>query len=229
MALTTDPFDATELVAFIGEVWPGIADEEFFAKPVAANFFRDLTSMATGGGDYIHIPDVFTNAYTVQTQSTQAAEVTTADPATVDTTLRINNHVYIASLLGDMDGKQIMSSYGNVLSTIYNRKAVGTLVEDLETDLFALQSSVSTNTIGDTASVIADSELRQAIEKLESLDVPRDEIAWFFHPLVISGCKILSNWLGNLFETTRRKAKATVNDLTRGLFMRCESLNSMAT
>ncbi len=32
MALSTDPWDATELVAYINEVCPGMVDEAFFAK-----------------------------------------------------------------------------------------------------------------------------------------------------------------------------------------------------
>lgn len=180
MALSTDPWDATELVAYINEVWPGIVYEEFFAKPVAANFFRDLSSFAQSGGDILHVPDAFTNAFAVQTQTTQATEVTTNAPATTDATLTISNHVYIATLLGDMDAQQISKNYN--ISEIYNRKAVGTLMEDLETDLFALQSSVSTSTEGDTASVVDDVTLRLALEDLETLDVPRDELAWFFHP-----------------------------------------------
>lgn len=181
MALSTDPWDATELVAYINEVWPGVTDQEFFAKPVAANFFRDLTDVALSqGGDIIHIPDVFSNAFSVQTQSTQATEVTTNAPATTDNTLTINNHVYIATLLGDMDSQQIANSYN--ISEIYNSKAVGTLVEDLEADLFGLYASVSTNTVGDTASVITDAEIRQSLEKLDSTDYPMSEVAFFFHP-----------------------------------------------
>ncbi len=228
MALSSDPWDSTELVAYINEVWPGIVDEEFFAKPVAANFFRDLTPFAQSGGDIFHIPDVFTNAFSAQTQSTQATEVTTEAPTSVEGTLTINNHVYIATLLGDQDAQQIARQYS--ISEIYNRKAVGTLVEDLEGDLFALHSSVSTNTQGDTASVVDDVTIRLSLEDLESIDVPRDELAFFFHPLIVSGCKILSNRLGDLYETTRRKLKSTVNDLTRGLpaLVRCESLAPIA-
>lgn len=182
MALTTDAWDATELAAYIGEVWPGQVDEEFFAKPVAANFFRDLTAEARGGGDIFHIPDAYTNAFSVQTQSTQGAEVTTDAPAAVDNTLTINNHVYIATLLGDKDAAQIMSSYN--IERVYNSKAVGTLIEDLEADLFALHSSITTNTTGDTASVVSDIDLRAALEKLESADISTltGDVAWFFHP-----------------------------------------------
>ena len=211
MALTTDPWDSTELAAYIGEVWPGIVDEEFFAMPVAANFFTDLTKHVQAGGDIIHIPDVYTNAYTVVTQSTQGTEVTTGAPATVDDTLTINNHVYIADLLGDADQVQLMKNFD--FNGIYNRKAVGSLVEDLEGDLFALHSSMSTNTVGDTASVINDTEIRTAIEKLASADVPLDESAFFFHPflnvrllwetIIEKLCKLR----GHLYETIRSETQ----------------------
>ncbi len=180
MALSSDPWDSTELAAYIGEVWPGLVNEEFFAGAVATNFFQDLTPFAQVGGDIFHIPNVFTNTFTPQTQSTQATEVTTEAPAAVDDTLTIDNHVYIATLLGDMDAQQIMSVYN--LSEIYNRQVRGTLLEDLEGDIFALQSSVSSNTVNDTASIINDTDLRLAIEPLDSADVPLDELAFFFHP-----------------------------------------------
>lgn len=139
----------------------------------------DLSPYSTGV-DIIHVPNVFTNTLTVNTQSTQAVEVTTGDATTVDDTLTLNNHVYIATLLGDMDQQQIARVYN--LNEIYSRKAGGSLMEDLEGDLFALQSSVSTNTVNDTASVINDTDLRLAVEPLDSADVPLSECAWFFHP-----------------------------------------------
>ena len=180
MALSSDPWDATELVAYINEVWTPLTLEEYFAKAVASNFFTDLSPYAQSGGDIFHVPDVFTNAYSVQTQSTQATEVTTAAPATVDVTLTVSNHVYIADLLGYKDQVQIASVYN--INEIYSRKAGGTLMEDLEGDLFGLHSSISTNTVGDTATVITDTEIRQAIEKLATADIPLDESAFFFHP-----------------------------------------------
>ena len=180
MALTTDPWDATELVAYINEVWTPLTLKEYFAKAVASNFFTDLSPYAQAGGDIFHVPDVFTNAYTVQTQSTQAAEVTTGAPASVDVTLTVNNHVYIADLLGYMNQVQIANIYN--LNEIYSAKAGGTLMEDLEGDLFGLHSSITTNTVGDTATVITDTEIRQAIEKLATGDIPLDECAFFFHP-----------------------------------------------
>ena len=180
MALSSDPADATELIAFISETWTPIVNEEFFAKAVAANFFTDLSAFTQSGSDIFHVPNAFSNTFSVQTQSTQATEVTTDLPASTDDTLTVNNHVYIATLFGDMDLQQIARVYNT--NEIYARQAGGVLAEDLEGDLFGLQSSVSTNTVNDTASVINDVDLRGAMEKLDTADVPLSECAFFFHP-----------------------------------------------
>lgn len=181
MALSDDPWDAAALVAYIPEIWQPMVNEEFFARAVAANFFTDLSAFVVGGGDSVHIPNAFTNTFSVQTQSTQATVVTTDSPTVVDDTLAINNHVYIAHLLGDKDAVQILRGTYNV-NEIYARKAGGTLLEDLESDLFGLQSAVSTNSVNDTASVINDIDIRNAVRINEANDVPRGETAFFFHP-----------------------------------------------
>jgi hypothetical protein len=182
MALTTGEFTPTALTAYISESWTPEVLEEYFADAVAANFFMDLSPYAGGGSDIFHIPNVFTTAFSVSTQPDpyDAAEITTDAPATGDITLTIDTHKYIATIIGDRDLVQIAKIYN--LNEIYNRKAMGTLVETLDAALYALQSSVSTNSVGDTASVITDSEIRQAIEKLASADVPTTECAFHFHP-----------------------------------------------
>src|SRR3990167_1303466 len=181
MALSDDPYDATELVAFINEVWTPMAQEQYFAKAVASNFFVDLSEFATGGGDIFHVPDYFTGTFSVQSQPTQATVVTNDAPPTTDTTLSINTHKYISTLLGYKDQQQLKRDTYN-LSALNNRKAGGTLLHDLEDALFAAHSSVTTNAIGDTATVLTESEIRRAIEKLATLNVPLDECAFFFHP-----------------------------------------------
>jgi hypothetical protein len=181
MGLETNAHTNATLTAYIDETWTPITMEEFFAKRVAANFFRDLSPFAQDGSDIFHVPDVFTNAFTVSTQSTQATELTTDKPTSVDVTLTVNNHVYIAQLIGDLTMGQIAKGIYDI-GEIYARKAGGTLAEDLESDIFSQHSSITTNSIGDTATVITDSEIRQSIEKLMTADVPRDECAFFFHP-----------------------------------------------
>lgn len=179
MAITTDAWDSTELAAYISENWPGMTLEEYFAKSAISDFALDMSEFAQEGSDIFNIPDVYTNAFSVQTQSTQGAEVTTDAPAAATVQLTVNSHKYIATLLGHKDQVQIDRSYN--LNEIYTRKAGGTLMEDFEDALFALWSDISTNTVGDTATVLADAEIRQGIEKLASSDIPLEESAFFFH------------------------------------------------
>lgn len=180
----TNTFSNTDLVASIAEYWTPMVMEEFFAATVAANFFTDLSQFQRTGNDIYHVPDVYTNAFTVSTQSTQGTEVSLVSPAQNDVTLTVNNHVYIAYIIDDLARAQIASTYD--LPAVYARKAGGTLANDLEGDIFALWSGLSTNTIGDTATVVSDAEIRQAVEKLASLNMPimGGETAWFFHPYV---------------------------------------------
>ncbi len=183
MALTAGEHTPTSLTAYISETWTPITLEEYFANAVAANHFLDISAFAAAGSDIFHVPDVFSTAFSVTTAPDpyDAVEITTNAPATGDITLTVDTHKYIATIIGDRDMVQIARGLYD-LGSIYGRKAGGTLMEDLEAALFALHSSVSTNTIGDTASVITDSEIRQAIEKLATADVPLTEAKFFFHP-----------------------------------------------
>ena len=182
MAVTTDPYTNTDAVAVINEVWPGMINEAFFAKTVAANFFTDLSAFMTNGGDIIHIPDAFTNVFTVVTQVTQGTEVVTESVATVDVTLTVNLHKYVSFLMGRLTLNQIASQYD--LTAVYVRESANLLKDALEDSLFALWSSLSTNSVGDTATTLADVEIRQAIELLDTLNYPINELAFFFHPYV---------------------------------------------
>lgn len=183
MALTTDPWDATELAAYISETWTPLTLDEYFANAVAANFFTDLSEFAQDGSDIFHVPNVYTNAFSVQTQSTQGAELTTDAPATTDVTLTVDTHKYIATLLGYLQQVQVSKTYN--LNEIYSKKAGGTLMDDLEDSLLALWSGLSTNSVGDTATVLNDSEIRRSVEKLATANFDLSECAWFFHPFVL--------------------------------------------
>lgn len=156
--------------------------EEMFAKTVAANFFTDLSQYVQYGGDTIHVPDVYTNTFTVQTQSTQGTEVTLAAPAQVDVTLSTWLHKYIAFQVGDKELAQLAKDYD--FNAIYARKLGKNLADALEDSLFGLWSGLTTNSVGDTATVLSDAEVRLAIEKLASANFDLKECAWFVHPYV---------------------------------------------
>jgi hypothetical protein len=181
MSLASDPADSTELVAFIPEVWTPVVNEAFFDDTVLANFVTDLSPYA-GEGDIFHVPDVFTNIQTAQTQSTQTTEVTTAQPASVDTTLTVNTHKYVAIFMGDFDLKLVATKYN--VNDVYARQAAKVLATALEASIAALWSSITTNAIGDTATVLSDAEIRQGINALDSNNYDLSECAFFVHPYI---------------------------------------------
>lgn len=182
MAVTSDPFTGTDLAAVISETWTSIVNEKTFNETVLANFITDLSSFASEGSDIFHVPNLYTNALTVSTQSTQGAEITTASPATVDTTLTIDTHKYVAFIIGNKDLSQVASRYD--VMALYASEAKKLLTEALEASIAALWSSITTNAIGDTATVVSDAEIRQALNAMESGKYRLSECAFFFHPYV---------------------------------------------
>lgn len=179
-AVTTDPYTAAELSGMIGEVWTPMVLEEMQAGAIAANFFTDISAWATEGADIFHIPGVFTNSFALGTQSTQGAEITTEAVDDDDKTITVNTHNYVAFLLGDKDIKQVLARYD--ANAVYAKKAAGVLRKALEGALFALWSSMDT-TVGDTATVLSDAEIRVGINTIEALDFDMDvDTAFFFHP-----------------------------------------------
>ena len=181
-AVTSDPFTYSDLAAFISETWTPIVNNKTFDDTVLANFCTDLSAFATAGSDIFHVPNLFTNALTVGTQTTQGAEITTASPAQVDTTLTIDTHKYVSWIIGDKDMVQIASKYD--VATEYANQAKGLLAEALETSLAGLWSGLSSNAIGDTATVLSDAEIRQGLYAMENGKYKLSECAFFFHPYV---------------------------------------------
>lgn len=188
MAVTTDPFTGGstgghptgDLVATISEVWTDMVNEKTFNDTVFANFCTDLSQYAQNGGAVFHVPDLFTNALTVATQSTQGAEITTSSPAQVNTYLAVNTHIYVAFIIGDADMMQIASNYN--INELYVNEARRLLTEALEQALAALWSSLTSNVIGDTATVLSDADIRAALYAMENGKYHLDECAFFIHP-----------------------------------------------
>ena len=152
-----------------------------FAKTVAANFFTDLTAFAAGGGDILHVSDIFTNTLSSKGQTTQGAALDLTNPATTDVTLTISTHRYVAIQIGDLTLKQIGAGLPGI-DRLYTSRMGSILADDLEDSIFGLWSGLTTNTIGDTATVLSDAEVRLAIEKLATANFDTRECGWFLHP-----------------------------------------------
>lgn len=184
MAFTdpTDAYTAADLASIIPEKWTDLLMEPKFPEVTILNFVRDLSEYMSSDGDIVHVPDIFTNTFSVQTQSTQGNGVVDESVATVDVTLTVNLHKYVAWLIGDKDMRQMSKRAG--LNEAYVREAKKLLTREMEDSLFGLWSSITTNTVGDTATVLTDLEIRQSIEALDSTDYELSECAFFFHPTV---------------------------------------------
>jgi hypothetical protein len=179
----TAAYTAADLAAVIDEKWSNLVLMPNFAKAVASNFFTDLSSYVSESGDTIHVPNIYTNTFTASTQTTQANAVVDQSPAQVDVELKIDTHKYVAWIIGDKDMKQMLKKYG--LNQKYISVAVDTLIDALEASIFGLWSELSTNVVGDTATVLTDNEVVGSIEKLASLNFDvMGKAAFFVHPFV---------------------------------------------
>lgn len=156
--------------------------EPKFPKAVLANFCTDLSYLVEENGDVLHVPNLYTNVFTASSQTTEGNGVVDQSPAQVDVTLNIDTHKYVAWIFGDKTIKQL--AHKEKLNQGYAEEAMNVLMVALEDSLAALWSSITTNVVGDTATVLSDAEIRDAINALDSLDLELTETAFFFHPFV---------------------------------------------
>ena len=214
----TDAYTAADVAAMTPEIWTPIVNEPNFPKAVLMNFFTDLSEYATEGGDRFHVPDIYTNIFSAQTQSTEGNGIVDQSVAQVDTYLDISSHIYVAWLIGDKTMKQLAKFYG--LNEKYAREAKNVLTTSVEGALAALWSSLTTNSIGDTVTTCSDAEIRDAINALDTLNYDLSETAFFFHPFVywtqLGGIsKYYSQYSSNL--NFIRTGNFGLGDASRGL------------
>ena len=77
---------------------------------------------------------------------------------------------------------QLFKNYD--FNSVYVKKSAGFLRHKLEDAIFGLWSDLSSNVVGDTATVLSDAEIRTGIEELEAryFDTCDGDTAFFFHP-----------------------------------------------
>ncbi len=166
----------------VPEIWSPIINEKKFDNLTILNFVTDLSSYLSAGGDSVHVPDLFTNAWSAQTQSTEGAGIVDATKLPVDVTLSVDTHKYVAWVLGDKTMAQLARQYN--LNEAYAREARRLLLQEVEDSLFALWSSLTPTAVGDTTTVLSDYEIRNAIKTMENANFNIDSLAFFIHPTV---------------------------------------------
>jgi hypothetical protein len=166
----------------IPEIWKPMLQEKKFDNVTILPFVTDLSSYLVGGGDTVHVPEIFTNTFSAQTQSTEGNGIVDATKLPVDVTLTVDTHKYIAWLLGDKTVAQLLRAYN--LNEKYAQESRKILLKEVEDSLFALWSSLTTNTaVGDTTTTLSDYEIRVAINTMEGKFM-LEECAFFIHPTV---------------------------------------------
>lgn len=167
----------------IPEIWKPMLQEKKFDDLTILSFVTDLSSYLSEGGDTVHVPEIFTNTFTVQTQSTEGAGIVDATKLPVDVTLTVDTHKYIAWLIGDKTMAQLMRAYD--LNEKYAQESRKLLLKEVEDSLFALWSSLTTNTaVGDTATALSDYEIRSALNTMEAAFFPLSECVFLIHPTI---------------------------------------------
>lgn len=170
---------------FIKEVWSPIIHDLKQAQMSILNFAQDLSYLLSDGGDVINVPNIYTNVFSVQTQSVEGAGVVDESPAPANKTLTVDTHKYIAFVIGKKTMKQISSLYP--LNQKYAEQARDLLIAAVETSLFALVTSLTTTDVGSGTTAVSDLTVRSAIKTLTSTDgsvFELSKMAFFFHPTV---------------------------------------------
>jgi hypothetical protein len=220
MAVTTQPYTNADLTAIVPQIWTAIINEALFPEFVLQNFVTDLSSYVDDGGRVCHVPQIYTNIFTVSTQTVQGAEINTQSRAVVDVTLSVTNHRYIAWIIGDMDLNQIATKYS--LNEKYAMQAAKLLKQELEDSLFALESSFTATELGSAALALDDLSIRQAISYMDTANFNLTECAFFFLPSVywnqIAGLsKFAPNYASNLnLVATGTLGGGSVNSQSKG-------------
>jgi len=165
---------------------------------LAADFFTDFSGMFGGGGDTLNITDIFTNTFSTSSKA-NGSEVTLNSPAQAQLTLSIDTWTEMSYLIEDKQLQQILR--GADLLGAYMEQAVYKVAKAIDSAILALYSGLS-QTVNDTASDVADADVRSAIESVMDDDVPFDGCAFFFHPTVIWHDLMGTSKYTNVFDSS---------------------------
>lgn len=192
-------FSSADLVATIPEKWSTMMLEQKFPEFVLTNHVTDLSEEIVEG-DIIHVPNIYTNTFTASTQSVEGAEVVLQSPTQVDILISVDIQKYIAFILADKTMSQVVKSFN--LGEKYARMCKETLLQELETSLFGLYTSLTATPLGSTTLAIADLDFRSSIAYMEGLNFRKDNAVFMDNKVYFSQfiglSKISPNYSANL-------------------------------
>lgn len=176
----TDTLSNTNLDVFFPEIWAERINDFYRARLQAGAFFLDLSEDFSMGGDVLNIPnltEMSANTKTIATAVTLNAATET------DTNLTIDTWKEVSFSIEDFQAAKLKKSYN--LKERYARNAAYTAAAAYEDAIIALMDNFS-NTVGTSTAVLLDSNIRAAINYIETANVELEDCAFFFHPSVIN-------------------------------------------
>jgi hypothetical protein len=160
----------------IPKVWGERINNFYRANLVAAGFFTDRSSELRAGGDTLYTPNI--TEMTATTKSTGVA-VTLTSPEETKVDLVVNQWKEVSFNIEDKEAAQVKHSY--TIQRVYAENAGHSIAKVLDTALCALFAGFS-QSVGASTADLADSDIRSALAKLDSANVPQNDRAFFVHP-----------------------------------------------
>jgi hypothetical protein len=162
----------------IAKIWSPFIVEFLKAKLVLTGLVTDRSSDAIVKGDTLYFPKTSTRATTTYTEGTLLTDILTANTDT-NVTLTINQAPIIASVIPwTLEAKSMYDQ-----KALRLREATYAVAKTIDSYIAALATSFSYNV---TTSSVTVANLLYAYEKLNLNNVPQEDRAWVFSPVVMS-------------------------------------------
>ena len=193
MGSVTGVNTAVSQAQLIDKKWADFINEHRDANLQAAKHFRDFSSLVSKSGDTVYIP----NNLREQTPFNYVEGKRLSDNLQADTetytTLSLTVNKANPFLISDKLNAQ--SKYAAKM--LGYKKAAYAIAKALDTAIFAAGSS-SHPAVNNGGTTITNLDLTEAQTRLDAVNVPEDERAWFFNPWVM---KDLMDLTGNYFTS----------------------------
>lgn len=174
---------ATETNTTLASVIPGLFAERmnnyYKDELVCAKFFTDLSGDIASGAKTLYIPNI--TAMTAHSKS-NATVVTLNNPTDNQVTLTVDTWYECSFAIEDKEAEQIKKSYSymNVLA----KNAATQVAYAYEDAIIALFDNFA-QTVGTSAAGIADSNIRRAIQYLDTANAPQSDRAFILSPKAV--------------------------------------------
>lgn len=178
MAFPTTTETQASLANEIPLLWGERLNDFFKMKLVAAPFFTDRSAELADGGKSLYTPaltEMSANA------KSNAATVTLNAPSDPKITLTVDQWYECSFAIEDLEAAQIKRSY--VLMERYAKNAGYAIAKKLDIAIVTLFANFTT-AVGSSTVNLADSDIRNAIAALDSVDVDSLEADFFMAPNV---------------------------------------------